>query len=204
MRRLTSLLLALLALGYVASCSTVPAQSVALRPDVKAPAGNVGKGKPVALRVVDARSGQVLGYRATDGSKGAPITVQGDLSQAVGEPVSKALSDLGFAPAAYKDGAPLTVTVTIRELTYQAEAKTVSRNVITKCTLAVRATNGPGTWEGSFPVRQERELMLAPDEDANARLINDVLTESLSMMMSDPELVQFLGKDTAQGKTIKQ
>lgn len=204
MKRIAIALFVLLCAGLVASCSGVPAQSVQLRPDVKAPSGNVGKGKPVALRVVDARADKVLGYRNADGAHTAPITVEGDLAQAVGQPLSRMLSSLGFEPSAYKEGAPRTLTVTVRELGYNAQALTVTRKVATKCTVAVRATNGPGTWEGTFPVSQEKELMMAPDENANARLINDVLSESLSLMMSDPELVQFLGKDSVQGKTVKQ
>ena len=201
MKRYASFLLALLCAGLLASCSGVPAQSVNLKPDIKAPSGNVGKGKAVALRVVDARADRVVGYRNTDGSHGAPITVEGDLAQSVGQPLGRMLSSLGFEPAPYKDGAARSLTVTIRELNYNAQSLTVTRKVTTKCVLTVRATNGPGTWEGNFPVSQERELMMAPDENANARLVNEVLSESLSMMMSDPELVQFLGKDSVPAKT---
>ena len=187
----------------LAGCSALPPQSVTLAPQVKAPGGNVGKGRTVALKVVDARGDKVVGYRNTDGARTAPITVEGDLTRSVGEAVEHSLASLGFKPAPFKDGAPLGMTVTIRELSYSAQSATVTRKISAKCVLSARVTNGPGTWEGSFPVAQEKEVVTTPDENANARFVNDVLSESLSMLLSDPEMVQYLGKDTLQGKPIK-
>lgn len=203
-QRFMGVLLALAALAVLAGCSTVPPQSVALAPQVKVPTGNVGKGKSVAFQVVDARGDKVVGYRNADGGRSAPITVEGDLTRSVGETAAKVLTDLGFKPVPYKDGAPLSLVITIRELAYQAQGQTVTRKISAKCVLSARVTNGPGNWEGSFPVSQEREMVTAPDENANARFINDVLSESLGLLLSDPEMVQYLGRDFTQGKTIKE
>ncbi|MFZ5425745.1 MAG: YajG family lipoprotein [Thermodesulfobacteriota bacterium] len=204
MKRSLAAMAALVCMAFMAACSTVPPQSVTLYPQAKAPTGNVGKGKAVAFKVVDARADKVVGYRNTDGSRTAPITVAGDLAQAVGEPATRVLSELGFKPAAYKEGAPLSLVITIRELAYSAQGATVTRKIAAKCVLSAKVVNGPGHWEGSFPVSQERELVMNPDENANARFINDVLSESLSLMMSDPEMVQYLAKDFMRDKSLKE
>lgn len=195
MKRVCSCLAVLAAVALLAACSPVPPQSVSLVPQAKTPTGNVGKGKTVSLQVSDARHGQPVGYRNTDGSRTAPITVEGgDLSKVVGEEVSRTLAALGFKPAPWKEGSPLSLSVTVRELQYNAQSLTVTRKVTVKCVVAAKVVNGPGHWEGSYPVTHEKELALAPDENANARMLNDVLSESLSLLLSDPELVQYLAK----------
>ncbi len=204
MNRIYAVMAALLCAAVLAACSTVPPQSVTLYPQAKAPTGNVGKGKTVAFKVVDARADKVVGFRNTDGSRTAPITVAGDLAQAVGESAGRVLSELGFKPVAYKEGAPLSLVIIIKELGYSAQGATVTRKISAKCVLSAKVVNGPGHWEGSFPVSQEREMVMAPDENANARFINDVLSESLSLMMSDPEMVQYLGKDFMRDKSLTE
>lgn len=204
MKRFTAVMLAFVSFAFLAACATVPPQVVTLAPQVKVPTGNVGKGKNVAFQVVDARGDKVVGYRNADGGRSAPITVEGDLTRSVGEPAAKVLSDLGFKPVPFKDGAPLSLVITIRELGYSAQGQTVTRKISAKCVLSAKVVNGPGHWEGSFPVTQEREMVTAPDESANARFINDVLSESLGLLLSDPEMVQYLGRDFTQGKALKE
>jgi len=195
MNRFAPALWAVLFLTLAFGCSPLPPQSVSLYPQVKVPTGNVGKGRTVAFKVVDARPGKgVVGYRDASGSQGAPITVEGDLAQVVGEPASKVLTELGFKPAPYKDGAPLSLVITVRELSYKAQSATVTKKIAVKCSLSAKVTNGMGHWEGSFPVGQEREVAMTPDENANARFLNDVLSESLNMLLSDPEMIQYLAK----------
>lgn len=184
----------LLAFAVLGACSYTPPQSVALHPEVKAPGGNVGKGRAVAFKVVDARADKVIGYRNTDGGRTAPITVEGDLPQSVGEAAARTLASLGFSPAPYKEGAPLSLVISIAELSYAAQAQTVTRKISVKCALSAKVTNGAGHWQGSFPVSQEKEVVSTPDENYNARFVNEVLSESLSLMLSDPELVQYLGR----------
>jgi uncharacterized lipoprotein YajG len=203
MKRISGLLSALAAFVFLASCAAVPAQTVTLAPDIKAPTGNVGKGKSLAFKVIDGRADKVVGYRNADGSRTAPITVQGDLSAPVGEAAARVLSELGFVPAPFKDGAPLSLTITVRELGYNAAAATVTRKVSVRCVLSARVVNGAGNWEGTFPVGQEKEMVTVPGEADNARFLNDALSESLSMLLSDPELVQYLGHDPFQAKIVK-
>jgi len=203
MKRFSATLLALLAMVCLASCAGPPSQSVTLSPEVKAPTGNVGQGKTLAFRVVDGRADKIVGYRNADGSRTAAITVTGDLSQSVGEPAARTLSELGFKPAPFKDGAPLSLEITIRELGYSAQAANLTRKITAKCVLAAKVINGAGGWEGSFPVSQEKDVVTAPDENANATFINEVLSESLSMLMSDPEMVQYLGREPIKAKIVK-
>lgn len=201
MMRMNRLAFLAVCAALLAGCG-VPAQTVSLAPEAKVAMTNVGHGKTVALRVVDTRTDKVLGYRDMDRSKTAPLTVEGDLNAVVGQATSKALNELGFAPVAYKEGAPRSLTVTIRELGYRAESQNVTKKVAVKCVLAVKAINGQASYEGAFPVSQEKEVVMTPNEDDNARLVNAVLSESLTMLMADPELTRFLARDTAKGKNL--
>jgi len=203
MTRLASLCVLALGLALLAGCG-VPGQTVSFKLDVKEQSSNIGKGKTVALRVVDARADKIVGYRDMDMSRNAPIRVEGDLTEIVGVAASKALSDLGFTPTPYSDSAARSLVITIRDLSYVAKSEGVTKKVSAKCVLAGKAKNGPGTWEGNYPVRQEKDVVMTPDENSNARFLNDVVSESLTMLMSDPDLQQFLGKEGIHSKTIKQ
>jgi len=197
-------LAALLACLLLSACGTLPGQTVSLHPNVTVPAGNIGKGRSVALRVLDGRQDKVLGYRNMDASRTAPIKLEGEreLPEGIGLVASKALTDLGFQVVPPKESANRSLTITVRDLSYKADALTVTKKMAVKCVLAAKAQSGPGVWEGTYPVSQEKEVVMTPDMDANARFINEVLSESLSMLLSDPELVQFLGRETLQGKPI--
>ena len=200
--RLGALAALLACLVLLSGCAGLPGQTVTLRPDVKVPTGNVGKGKSVALRVVDARQDKVIGYRSMDGAQSAPIKVEGELTGDIGTVAAKILTELGFLVVAPEKGLSRTLTITVRELSYKANALTVTKKVTVKCVLAAKVQSGPGGWEGSYPVSQEKEVVMTPDVDANARFINEVLSESLATMLSDPALVQLLGRDNLQGKPI--
>lgn len=200
--RLCALLALVACLMLLSACGGLPGQTVSLRPDIKVPTGNIGKGRSVALRVVDGRQDKVIGYRNMDTSRSAPIQVEGDLSSDIGTVAAKVLTDLGFQVVPPKEGVSRSLTITVRELSYKASALTVTKKMAVKCVLAAKALSGSGGWEGSYPVSQEKEVVITPDVDANARYINEVLSESLSTMLSDPELVQFLGRDNLHGKPI--
>lgn len=203
MTRLASLCVLVLGLALLAGCG-VPGQTVSFKLDVKEQSSSIGKGKTVALRVVDARPEKVLGYRDMDTSRNSPIRVEGNLTEIVGAAASRALSDMGFSPAPYSESASRSLIITIRDLNYLAKSEGVTKKVSVKCVLSGKAKNGPGTWEGNYPVRQEKEVVITPDENSNARFLNDVLSESLTMLISDPDLQQFLGKEGVRSKTIKQ
>ena len=190
-------------LVLLSACANLPAQTVFLHPDVSVPTGNVGKGKNIGLRVLDERQDKIVGYRNMDTSRSAPITVEGGLTGDIGDAASKVLMELGFQVVPPSEGGSRSLTIAVRELSYKASSLTVTKKVTVKCVLAARATSGPGIWEGSYPVSHEKEVVMTPDVDANARALNDVLTESLTSMLADPALVQFLGRESAQGKLIK-
>jgi uncharacterized lipoprotein YajG len=204
MKRCLSWLALLAGVLTLSACGALPAQTVSLRPEARSLTDNMGKSKPVALRVVDARSDKTIGYRGTDTGKSATITAEGDLAEIVGKAASRSLTDSGFNPVAFKPGAVRSLTITIRDLSYGSMAQAMTKKVEAKCLLAATVINGPGTYEGTFPVSQEKEVLVTPNETDNAVLINGVLSESLSLLLTDHEIMSFLAKDNVRGKDVKQ
>jgi len=205
MRSVKDIFLVLAALSFLAACAGPAAQSVTLAPMPNAPSGNVGNGRALAFKVQDARADRaVLGYRDMDGGRNAPISVSGDLAAVVGEAAARPLTELGFKPVAFREGAPLSLVVTIRELGYTAQRSGMTKKVAVRCVLDARVVNGAGGWQGSFPVNREKEVMTTPGVNDNAAFVNSVLTESLNMMFSDPEFVQYLGREPIRPQKVKK
>ena len=198
-------ILALVALSFLAACAGPAAQSVTLAPQVQVPAGDVGRGRTLALRVDDGRADRmVLGYRDVDGGRTAPISSSGDLPAIVGEAAMRPLADMGFKPGPFREGAPLSLVITIRELEYRAWRTGMTKRVGVRCTLEARVTNGAGGWQGSFPVSQEQEMVRTPGVNENARFINSALSESLRMLFASPEFIRALDREPIQPKKVKK
>jgi len=201
MRSVKDILLVLAALTFLAGCAGPVAQSVTLSPMANAQSGDVGHSRALAFKVEDARTDRaVLGYRDMDGGRTAPISLSGDLAAVVGEAAMRPLTDMGFTPKAFREGAPLSLVVTVRELQYSAKRSGMTKKVAVRCVLDARVVNGAGGWQGSFPVSREKEVMATPGVNDNAAFLNSVLTDSLNMMFSDQEFVQYLGREPIQPK----
>ena len=198
-------ILALVALSFLAACAGPAAQSVTLAPQAKAPAGDVGRGRTLALRVDDGRADRmVLGYRDVDGRRTAPITSSGDLLALVGEASMRTLADMGFKPGPFREGAPLSMVITVREFEYKAWRTGMTKRIAVRCVLEARVANGAGGWQGSFRVSQEQEVVRTPGVNENARFINNALSESLGMMFSSPEFVRSLEREPIPQKKAKK
>ena len=203
MRSVKDILLVLAALSFLAACAGPAAQSVTLSPMAKAVSGDVGHGKALAFKVEDARPDRaVLGYRDMDGGRTAPISLSGDLAAIVGEAAMRPLKELGFTPKPFREGAPLSLAISIRELGYTAKSSGMTKKVTVRCVLDARVVNGAGGWQGSFPVSREKEVMTTPGVNDNAAFVNSALTDSLNMMFSDPEFVRYLGREPIQPKKV--
>lgn len=200
-KRIAYPLLALALILALSACG-VTGQTVFIRPMAKVTGSNVGQGKTVAVRVVDSRADKVIGYRDTDFGKNAPIRAEGDLGEALLNSVTRALGELGFNPSSYREGSPRVLTIEIRSLAYEAVKETMSTKSRVRTVLKAHATNGGGTFDGNYPVETSKEDVLRPGEAENAKYINDALSEALTVMLADQELVNFLGRDSARGRTI--
>jgi len=182
------------ALSLAASGCAFTPQAVMLNPNLDAPASSVGKGRSVAVNVVDERPKTTLGTRGVRGI-GADITLKNDLPQVVQASVSDGLRKQGFTvvPEHAADGREMRVE--IRALEYEVTSGFWSGSLRTGCTLkgaCIIGTTRP--YEQVYRAEFQESIQVVQGDEANEKYINDVLSKALYGLLNDSRLSQCLAK----------
>ncbi|WP_248798841.1 YajG family lipoprotein [Pseudomonas sp. MWU13-2105] len=175
-------------------CANSP-QQLSPQPTLTTQLAPVGHGQPVVVRVVDGRRSPVLGTRGGLYPETSAITVQGaDLVPKLQAQADAAVRLLGFTPSPNAMNAP-TLTVTLSDLTYQSPKEGV---YVTEATIGANfrsdVTNANRRYSGSYGASLNQRFGMAPNEEANTKLISDVLSDALTRVFKDPKIGQVLGE----------
>ncbi|WP_248803328.1 YajG family lipoprotein [Pseudomonas sp. MWU13-2100] len=175
-------------------CANSP-QQLSPQPTLTTQLAPVGHGQPVVVRVVDGRRSPVLGTRGGLYPETSAITVQGaDLIPKLQAQADAAVRLLGFTPSPNGMNAP-TLTVTLSDLTYQSPKEGV---YVTEATIGANfrsdVTNANRHYSGSYGASLNQRFGMAPNEEANTKLISDVLSDALTRVFKDPKIGQVLGE----------
>lgn len=175
-------------------CANSP-QQLSPQPTLTTQLAPVGHGQPVVVRVVDGRRSPVLGTRGGLYPETSAITVQGaDLVPKLQAQADAAVRLLGFTPSPNAMNAP-TLTVTLSDLTYQSPKEGV---YVTEATIGANfrsdVTNANRHYSGSYGASLNQRFGMAPNEEANTKLISDVLSDALTRVFKDPKIGQVLGE----------
>ena len=100
MNKIIKLLLVAINLMMLSACALTP-ESVKLNPQINVASNNIGHGKKVAVRVIDARPEQTLGGRATAYGPAAKIKLANDIKKVVRSTVTQGLKKYNFTPTPY-------------------------------------------------------------------------------------------------------
>ncbi|MDX1657160.1 MAG: YajG family lipoprotein [Candidatus Competibacteraceae bacterium] len=187
-------LMAYLALGLLTGCALSP-QTVALTPRVDAPAPVIGGGRSLALEVVDARSSPVFGSRGGV-YKTALITSRTPVDQVVREALAERLTASGFRVVDPDQPSPLGLSVTIERVDYRASGQPLVNQVRLEAEIRARARSGGRELTGHYRSSLTRQVLKAPDEAANERLIDQLLGEVLARLLRDAALQELLAAPT--------
>jgi len=175
-------------------CANSP-QQLSPQPALTTQLAPVGRGQPVVVRVVDGRRSPVLGTRGGLYPETSAITVQGaDLVPKLQAQAEAAVRLLGFTPSPNAMNAP-TLTVTLSDLTYQSPKEGV---YVTEATIGANfrsdVTNANQRYSGSYGASLNQRFGMAPNEEANTKLISDVLSDALTRVFKDPKIGQVLSQ----------
>ncbi|NWA26801.1 hypothetical protein HX870_23735 [Pseudomonas gingeri] len=175
-------------------CANSP-QQLSPQPKLMTQLAPVGHGQPVVVRVVDGRRSPVLGTRGGLYPETSAITVQGaDLIPKLQGQAEAAVRLLGFTPSPGAMNAP-TLTVTLSDLTYQSPKEGV---YVTEATIGANfrsdVSNANRRYSGSYGASLNQRFGMAPNEEANTKLISDVLSDALTRVFKDPKIGQVLGE----------
>ena len=112
-----SRLLALIIGLIITACALSP-QTVTIYPILQLPSRDIGRGRTIALEVIDARSSQSFGVRGGIYQETSVINPSGEIKVPVRNALATALHNYRFAVALPGVSAPLAMTVTIEDIRY--------------------------------------------------------------------------------------
>ncbi|RUR36072.1 YajG family lipoprotein [Vreelandella populi] len=186
---------ALLAGALLAGCASP--QYLQLSPERSANVPQTGSGQQVTVVAVDAREHEVIGTRSGGSMSTAQITVSShELIPRLQAEAERAVREMGFNPTTEQAQGRPTLTLELASLNYgqggsgqplvdEARIEGVFRAI---------AKNKGTTYTGTYTSRRTQGYAVKPGEDANTRMLNDLLSDGLNRAFSDPELGRLLAR----------
>lgn len=182
---------AVLGLLLLAACA-VTSQQVAVEPRLTNEALDVGRQQPVYLTVSDRRPSPLLGYRKDETGDRARIETGNDVPGVIKAAVEVALEDKGFALARSSSGAVADLTVEIVEIAYEASGTYVAPSVTTRAVFKGIARRGGTIFEQTYRLEKQSREALPLTKGRNEKLLNETVSEALTMLADDYQLMKFL------------
>lgn len=177
----------ILGTALLAACALQP-QVLPITPrlDVSG-AAHRGEGRSIALDAIDGRSDNVVGYRDPNDS-GSAITTAPETMRVIKREVENAYQALGFRVVPQGEDADITLEVRLTELGYTRQQGTVVNNIRTGATIEATSVMHGKTVTGTYRDGQGKEMVLKPNLEDNAALMNKHLSAALARMVADPRL----------------
>ncbi|MDN3520426.1 YajG family lipoprotein [Halomonas ramblicola] len=193
-RRFLRLSAALLAAGWLAGCAAP--QTLQLDPRRSAEVPATGNGQAVTVTAVDGRDGEVIGTRTGSAMSTATITVHAhELVPKLQREAERAVREMGFEPTTERAEGRPSLTLTLDHLGYgRGESRPVIDEARIEAVFVAEAVNGGNTYTGTYTSRRTQSYALRPDQDANTRMVNELLSDGLDRAFRDPELGRLLAR----------
>ncbi|MFC7368052.1 YajG family lipoprotein [Vreelandella zhaodongensis] len=194
-RHFLQLSCALLASILLAGCASP--QYLQLNPQRTANVPQTGSGQQVTVVAVDARESEVIGTRSGGSMSTAQITVSShELIPRLQEEAERAVRDMGFSPTRDAAQGRPSITLELASLNYakgESGQPLIDEARIEGVFRAVAQNKGT-TYTGTYTSRRTQGYAIKPGEDANTRMLNDLLSDGLNRAFSDPELGRLLAR----------
>ncbi|MCV2883677.1 YajG family lipoprotein [Aestuariibacter sp. AA17] len=174
--------------GMMAGCSVTP-QIVVLEPALTIQSSSIGSEQAVSVKISDVRLQKYLGMVGKKGEKQAPIMTSEPLENIVKEAVSEGLARKGFR---ITDGADMTLSIAIQSFQYERVDEDWTKGVIIKSVMDIKAEKPTGNMKKTFRSEQEERVVFSPDEEKNAKWLNEALSRALSKILSDEDLLVYI------------
>ena len=165
---------------------------VLINPSIPIHDSNIGNGLPVAVKVVDVRSSNVIS-KWQGGFKVRKFTVisQGDLKDIFTTRVRQGLSKLGFSPKNFNLNTERSLKIEILNIKSRYKETPPKMNVQVKADIRATCQNREKRLSKSFTSRKNRSG-ISPASFPNESLLNASLSEIMGKIFSDPSLLACL------------
>ena len=178
--------------AVLAGCAHSP-QQLNVAPSVTAPLSQVAQQRPVVVSVQDNRSSPVLGTRGGLYPESSNLTINPQAVSHLQEQVEQALTKLGFQVVADGTANANSLVVGLAELTYISPKEGV---YVTKADLGAaftaEARSANQRYNGRYSASAQHRFGYAPNQATNTRLVTEVMSDALSRIFKDPEVIRVL------------
>lgn len=183
-RHLSSVLLFILLL---AGCASTP-QILPVIPQIDATGMSArGAGRTIAIEVVDARGGTLVGYRDPTRTESA-ISTAPELLSNMQSALEAGYGKLDFTIVPVGAAADIALEVRLTELGYRRAEGGVVRELKTGATVEATSVMREKTVTAIYRDGQGKDTVLPPSLSANAEILNRHLNGALSKLVADPRL----------------
>lgn len=167
-------------------------QNLRVNPQLIVLQSDVGRGKEVALRVVDDREDPLIGKRGYPVYGSAKISTDQDLAEVLRSVFVDGMRRKGFQPVGGNDS-DISLKVELRSLAYDTSMGIWTGGNIGKAAVKVVALQPSGrTYENTYRSQKEIRTVFIGSQETNTTVINDALNDVLNQIFADTELWNFL------------
>lgn len=178
---------------FVTGCAFNP-QKVTLAPSPASSSSTLGSGITVAVKVNDERPKQSLGRRGSGYGPAAEITSSEDVASVVRNALIKGLEQKGFSTSVSTANQSIKLTVDLRLLEYSTSMGMWTGGVQIQAAAKATAVNKDATFEKLYRSDKEERVVVVPTAETNQEWINARLSDLLTQILNDPELLAVLSK----------
>lgn len=186
-------MLAVCALALIlVGCAHSP-QQLSVQPKVQVALNPVAGNQPVAVTVQDARSSTVLGTRGGIYPNSSSLTLSDRSIPAIRQEVEQSLRQLGFVVVQPGSANANSLTVNLAELSYRspADGAYVTQADI-GAVFTAEARGRDQVYNGRYSASAQHRFGYAPNQATNTKLVSEVMSDALSRMFRDQEIVRVL------------
>ena len=178
--------------ALLAGCAHSP-QQLNVTPSVTTALNQVARQQPVAVTVKDSRSSPALGTRGGLYPESSHLTISPQAVPHIRQQVEQALGRLGFQVV--PEGTPTSNSrvVSLAELSYVSPQQGV---YVTQADIgaafAAEARSMNQRYNGRYSASAQHRFGYAPNQATNTRLVTEVMSDALSRIFRDPEIIRIL------------
>jgi len=177
---------------FIFSSGCAKNHRVFINPSVPIHHSDIGKGLPVAVKVIDIRSNNVIS-KWKGGLKVRKFTVfsQGDLKDIFTIRIKQGLTKLGFSPKNFNSKTERVLKIEILNIKSRYQENIPRMNVQVKADVRATCQNQEKRLSKIFTSKKKR-FDITPATFPNEKLLNASLSEIMGKIFSNPSLIACL------------
>jgi uncharacterized lipoprotein YajG len=170
------------------------AEEININPQYKVTQRNVGHGYKVAVRIIDERSSERLGGRASGIGEAADINLQSNLKDIIQDEVYMSLRKLNFKPEPYNAIAPRRLTIRIVSLDYKPQKGLFTEGVSINTTIEAEVYTHRHSYESVYRGNNEEKILFTPSAKSDSDHVSRAVSAVLQKLFDDEQLFRLLAR----------